>query len=116
MNKQLKAKWIKALRSGQYRRGVTRLVSEDGKQFCCLGVLADVQGCIWQETRYGNLKPIMPRGQKTFSSNSADNDDGEYLKPSKAGGLPLAEQVRLAKMNDGGATFKKIADYIEKNL
>jgi hypothetical protein len=57
MNKRVKAKWVKALRSGKYKKGVGQLAElitvpvEDGweaddkvvgEKFCCLGVLCDL--------------------------------------------------------------------------
>lgn len=42
MDKELKAKWVKKLRSGEYQQGQNYLFF-DGK-FCCLGVLGDVCG------------------------------------------------------------------------
>lgn len=41
MNEDIKAAWVKALRSGEYRQGTGRLRSVDD-EFCCLGVLCDV--------------------------------------------------------------------------
>jgi len=41
MNKRIKTKWIKALRSGKYKQGTGRLKTNDGG-FCCLGVLSDL--------------------------------------------------------------------------
>jgi hypothetical protein len=40
MNKEVKAKWVAALRSGKYEQGDGALLM-DGK-FCCLGVLCDL--------------------------------------------------------------------------
>lgn len=44
MNPQVKAEWIKRLRSGDYKKGQSRLRQEVGgeEQFCCLGVLTDM--------------------------------------------------------------------------
>lgn len=44
MDAQMKARWVKALRSGKYRqaRGVLRTSDAEGQTFCCLGVLCEV--------------------------------------------------------------------------
>lgn len=117
MDAKLKRKWVKALRGGEYQRGKNRLVADAGEHFCCLGVLADIQGCRWLENGHGELHPIMPRAKEIFSAG-ADGDpaDGEYLQPRRAGGLDIKVQMRLARMNDKGASFNRIADYIEQNL
>lgn len=41
MNKNIKKQWLKALRSGEYTRGVGQLRDKDNK-FCCLGVLCNL--------------------------------------------------------------------------
>lgn len=43
MDAELKAEWVAALRSGDYKQGYTYLCRPDRKM-CCLGVLADVDG------------------------------------------------------------------------
>ena len=40
MNKEIKDKWVKALRSGEYKQG--RLYLQRDNLFCCLGVLCKV--------------------------------------------------------------------------
>lgn len=51
MNKNLKKRWIKALRSGNYEQTTEYLCSDNGRYdpsanigHCCLGVLSDVMG------------------------------------------------------------------------
>ena len=41
MNPEWKAKWVTALRSGDYSQGVGNLMGEEDT-FCCLGVLCDI--------------------------------------------------------------------------
>lgn len=41
MDQELKTKWIAALRSGDYKQGVSKLCSSSN-QYCCLGVLCEV--------------------------------------------------------------------------
>ena len=44
MNKEVKALWIAALRSGEYKqgKGSLHLVNPSGETYCCLGVLCDL--------------------------------------------------------------------------
>jgi len=37
-----RAVWLKALRSGAYRRGIGQLAHADAKHYCCMGVLCDL--------------------------------------------------------------------------
>ena len=115
MNQELKAKWLEALRSGNYQqgKGSLKVVLPDGPPvFCCLGVLADVMGKTWTSSNYGGSEQVL-----------IDTDGGRFTKylPNSVesdAGLPMSTtQKHLAMMNDAeGKTFDQIADYIEANL
>ena len=94
MDKELKAKWVKALRSGKYEQGRTHL-HRDG-HYCCLGVLLDVAGAPREEWDGACLAPF------------CDDLRDKYLEFKTAS--------KLAEMNDSGDTFAEIANYIEANL
>lgn len=113
MNKKLKAKWLRALRSGLYRRGRGALANSAGTKFCCLGVLADIQGCTWSTGHYGvDLIPTLPRARKPMVGSSHD-----ILPPGKAGGLDWDTQNELIRLNDEcGWSFKRVAAWVEKNV
>ena len=89
-------RWVAALRSGRYAqgRGWLRVKSGGHTSYCCLGVLDEI-----------NRRPSV----STFNLLVRDpaSDVG------KAQRLGIAAQSDLSEMNDGGATFKKIADHIE---
>jgi hypothetical protein len=90
VNQQQKEQWLAALRSGQYQQGSTWL--HDKGKYCCLGVANEL-----------------------FKLNSSsgchllDRRDNHLFLDGDTQGL-------LAKMNDEGAPFTAIADYIEKNV
>lgn len=94
MDKKLKVKWVKALRSGRYKQTTHEMKNADG--YCCLGV----------------LRQIMHRGSKA-------EDENKFIlckAHQNEAGLTRRQQDRLADMNDDGKTFKEIADYIEAKL
>lgn len=102
MNKQLKTKWLKALRSGKYKQISRSLHTAEG--FCCLGVLCDIQGAKW-----------------TLNENSVA--DNYVVEGTDSEGMPhtmYAGEINnphaLSGMNDAGKSFAEIADYIEANL
>jgi hypothetical protein len=105
MDKQLKQKWIKALRSGEYVQGTGKLVRDAGSydRFCCLGVLVDVLGGEWTDERFDNYE------LNGLSYDQESFIDGGY-------GIGKTDQKNLATMNDLGQSFIQIADWIEKNL
>jgi hypothetical protein len=89
MNKDLKAKWVEALRSGDYKQG-TQLLKNQGEDectYCCLGVLCVIAG--------------------------KDTDAGSYrwLNKVTKGYYPF-----VLMNDDDGKSFAEIADYIEANL
>jgi hypothetical protein len=92
LNPTVKRKWIKALRSGDYKQGIWYL--EKTGKFCCLGVLADIQGCPFPEL---NMIAV------------------NHVPEGYAAGLSRVAQEKLATMNDGGSSFSKIADYIKEH-
>ena len=105
MNKAIKAKWIRALRSGKYRqaRMALRCVRRDGPTYCCLGVLCNV---------------IDPKGWEKDIGGVWHGCAGElYLKDRDPIGLSADHQRKLVKLNDNDrATFGVIARWIEENL
>lgn len=108
MNKTLKTKWVKALRSGKYEQGQGKLRSLQD-EYCCLGVLASVTGCKWRkdEDRFRYyLKNNFDEGGVRFSAH--------FLEEI---GLNVEDEDTLIDMNDmEGSSFEKIANWIEKNV
>jgi hypothetical protein len=115
MKTEVKAKWVEALRSGEYKQGKDRLRCED--TYCCLGVLADLavrEGIgAWE----GNL----------FVAAADPFDVGGALTPEAVvewAGLPDTNPVvgadgqrhTLSGLNDNSRTFDEIANLIEAQL
>jgi hypothetical protein len=101
MDKDLKRKWVKALRSGKYKQGKETLNDGHG-HYCCLGVMLRVAGL--------SARQISQRHYPL------DISEARAL-------LPHSICARLASMNDGvmkwsgnPQTFRQIAKYIEENL
>lgn len=115
MKKAIKARWIKALRSGRYRQGEGGLRIDDGKpEYCCLGVLAQIQGARWDADGCPHL------GKQLVGHAAGPSF---FLTPKIAAGVRYPTQKRLAEMNDGtgrfasrAVSFDDIADYIERKL
>jgi hypothetical protein len=106
MNKELKAKWLEALRSGKYEQGQRSLKSLDRK-YCCLGVLCDIM----------DPESWSKAGEHEGMWNSfAESREVLHDTALSRVGLREEEQKELIKMNDGGKSFKEIADHIEANL
>lgn len=116
---KVRRRWVKALRSGQYRKTTGNLVtSQNGKDsFCCLGVLCDLAvraGVIAppESNDFGYLMygggsydlPVPVRVWAGLTSSSGTFDE------------KIRRQYSLVNLNDDvkGFTFKKIADVIER--
>ena len=110
MNKRIKGKWLNWLRSGQYRQTKGNLCSETrsgNNSFCCHGVLCNIYaeetGGHWE----GDGKTVLSYKNKWTMPPSI---------VTQWAGLKTGIVNDLANMNDNGDSFKKIADFIEKNL
>ena len=120
MNPVVKAKWLEALRSGEYQQtdGLLRTAA-DG--YCCLGVLSQL----------ASDEGVVPQPKELNGSYRWVNDQGDsrgmYLLPevmkwagldSVSGEIETEDHVRLSlsHMNDDGVEFPEIADAIEKYL
>jgi hypothetical protein len=95
-------KWVKALRSGEYKQGNMRLRS--GDEFCCLGVACDLYGARngkkWQGNYFMGNNARLPEAVK------------DWLGLASALGVSFGMKS-LAMLNDAGASFSEIADIIE---
>lgn len=112
MNKEIKDKWVAALRSGNYIQGHGTLSKNN--LYCCLGVLCDLavkegickiqpNGLGGESIQYDNNRSFLPDSVMKW----AELDD---YSPSING-------VDLSNINDSGShTFNDIADLIEKHL
>ncbi len=94
MNAKSRDEWVGALRSGKYKQGRGYLRYQD--RYCCLGVLAEIQGLFISEPD--------EEGVYTVGGNRS-------LLPDTL--IPLQVQNVLANMNDHGCSFDSISTYIE---
>jgi hypothetical protein len=106
-------KWIRLLKSGQYRKGTGQLVSNDGRKFCCLGVWADMQGAVWEEQCNSSIPNILvPLKDKLHPEQSYSFIED----PKLANGLDIEIQSKLTEINDNSRGFSKVIKYIEDNV
>jgi hypothetical protein len=101
-------KWVKALRSGEYKQGKGQLCEthpQEGNQHCCLGVLADlaVKAGVLSEFRYSfYLDETTQKWCGLADSAGSFKSESEEEKVTS-----------LSWLNDRGKTFEQIADIIE---
>lgn len=120
MNPEVKAKWVAALRSGEYKQTKDRL--KDGSGHCCLGVLCDIfakeRGKPWTDASLSEAGP----GQSYDDLDITDAGLPGAVVCIWAGFDPQVEvkigrvRKRLYNHNDDNATFAEIADAIEEQL
>ncbi len=94
MDKELKAKWVRALCSGKYpQQAEGELKNSNG--YCCLGVLAELKG---------------------------KSTAGPYIRTGYHGTgyryhfIPEDAQKALAEVNDDGVPFELIAGLVKETL
>lgn len=126
MNKRVKKKWLKAIRSGEYVQGTGQLVTPPetktgDHEFCCLGVLTD----LYLEEKNKGWDGAFSLRSKIAAFNAAalpcevykwaGLDDDNPRVPFKG------QLTELAELNDGSEdikakSFKQIANLIERHL
>jgi hypothetical protein len=121
MNSEVKAKWIAALRSGEYEpgRGELRSVSNC---FCCLGVLCDLYQKEHPEVEW----VVANHDKRVYEFNRQSQVPPlsvwkEWAQMNEANPVVSLTnspytQGSLAGMNDFGDSFETIADIIEEHL
>lgn len=99
--KEVYQRWLKALRSGKYKQ-LDGQLHDGGASFCCLGVLCDLArkdgGPDWDYSDYMGEDTNLPEEIRKFVR------------------LTNKQESKLINMNDGGESFRKIADYIETKI
>ena len=130
MNKEIKDKWVTALRSGKYKQttGALRRVTADGESgFCCLGVLCDVvdpdgwdmkiadcEGVPFRPGHLGEL-PVFIRDELCLSAAARFSIEslpsGLKAKVRKVIGVDDGF-TSLSMLNDQGGSFRLIAAVI----
>ena len=111
MRKELKEKWLEALRSGKYKQGRGDLRNVDD-EFCCLGVLCDISG----QGEWGTKLMIQ---KAPYCYGQGDEWQHCALPPfmKKFTNLPMNTEETLFNLNDKrGLSFHEIADWIEENV
>lgn len=126
LRKPIKEKWLKALRSGEYKQGTGQLCEEpydeDGQYaFCCLGVLTNItegfntdDSVYCDGAKYADGYPTQSTFDAVFKRlpeelDRRDNWDEVHV-------LYKGRPHKLDELNDGGMSFKRIANIIEKQL
>lgn len=121
MNPEVKARWVAALRSGEYRQGLARALNDGNGGFCCLGVLCDLYakefGEQWAARKY-HKDCVALLGNWAYPPNEVREWAGfhEDHQPVEIG----AHKQSVAVHNDGVSvprrSFAELADAIEDQL
>ena len=143
MDQEFKAKWVEALRSGEYKQGRGYLkVTENGEaRYCCLGVACELLresgvDVTWEKGNSGG--PNSDPNITYFSAYAEGVGSGGILPSSLAArigtgrdpvvvisettrgfskSLPFAHtEFALSTLNDNGVPFSEIANLIEEHL
>lgn len=120
MNDDVKEKWVKALRSGEYEAG-RQALRTNSERYCCLGVLCDLatqefEGAEWEPntTRY-----VFVHGDSADEGYLPETTQEWAGIDAEGSGISVEGQpyTTLADLNDGaGYSFDDIATIIEEQL
>lgn len=122
MNPEIKALWLTALRSGEYRQGKGALHNRQSRSFCCLGVLCDLAekaGIVESRalihaklTGYGKDRAISTLPMEVMVWAEMPDAVGLLRRP-----LGAEEYDSLVTVNDeAGYAFEQVADVIEQQF
>ena len=138
MNPEAKAKWVAALRSGEYQQGfayLQQVIESGSSRYCCLGVLCrvamasgvavevvQVHDCF----RFDRNATLLPDVVATWAGldddprTGLDHDDpgtsALYVGPLIPEDNPGNYQSFIELNDDFRLTFNQIADFIEVQL
>lgn len=112
MKKSIATKWVKALRSGKYKK--TTHILKDNNGYCCLGVLCEVVGKSFKKTG-PNIYVV--EGCTTILPETVCSISG---MKTKTGHFPTGtvynKAESLVAINDHKAkSFRMVANAIEKH-
>lgn len=137
MNQDIKARWTKALRSGEFGQITGALnkiptIYDEKEGFCCLGVLCEiaVEDGIIERIKYDNLGDVgyVPLGGKAADGYvefavlpvavqewaGLTSGNGEYSEGNDFGG-PVRRTL-VGANDDLRLSFSEIADIVDKHF
>lgn len=117
MDKQVKQKWLAALRSGEYKQGKYRLRETD-VLWDATGVLCDLaerQGVIGPPQYLDDAQGVFT-GYRYGDKQSGWHATGLPEAVIKWSGVSYSRGYKVAMMGDYGKNFNQLADWIEENL
>jgi hypothetical protein len=124
MNQEIKAKWVAALRSGEYKQGIEQLKDCNGN-FCCLGLLCDLaekEGIVEsspQETEEygsGDFGYRMKGSEDSFEFETLPKAVMDWAGLDSDNPI-IGDNNRATYCNDVcRMSFNKIADLVEKHF
>ncbi len=104
---KFKEKWLAALRSGDFKKGIFTLHNKEKNTYCCLGVAC----------RINHKQKVLAGAFIDEAVFKKDIDKIRVPKILKGDGDNNIVTEKLSDMNDSGKySFKQIANWIEKNL
>lgn len=118
MDEIIKARWVAALRSGEYKQATK--IMRNGDSFCCLGVLCDLHsketGTEWElEENWIERFDVYPKLQYMGQWNFLPEEVIQWAGLDKRNPF-IRIKTTATIFNDAGVIFEKIADMIEENL
>jgi hypothetical protein len=124
MKKEIADIWVEALRSGKYYQTDSQLRADNS--FCCLGVLCDIHGIEFDQDFIDEtyLDEIHGLPHEVMKWSGVGQAEGKFyeaaINPETVDFVKrvipnLNMYTSLSVLNDRGASFPEIANFIEKN-
>lgn len=107
LDPEFKAKWLEALKGGEYKKGENVLYNNIKDSYCCLGVACIVLGITKEQLIGGAI--LSERLEAHFGIEFPKAINYNYYE-----GYP--NHSKLTWLNDKSDTFLPVIEYIEQNL
>lgn len=119
MKKDIKKRWLKALRSGEFKQGSGTLRTTND-EFCCLGVLCElaVEDGVVESIPSHVHNYLYGKGMHTAYPPAEVLEWAGLNVSDPAVPVPTKDNAyrTLASLNDSGASFKEVAAVISSRL
>lgn len=114
MDREIKQRWINALRSGEYEQGFGQL--NDGERYCCLGVLCDiaVKDGVVRSSPVGALGKFI--GYYVPTSDSGPWIDQDVLPEAVRDWAGLVEKNPRVTIGEDDTVISEVNDVYQLNF
>ena len=121
MKADVKERWLKALKSGEFRKTKGQLArrrkkKNGGYNHCCLGVLCEIEGLEKTKVNRTSVDWDEASDGLTYELNGSESALVLPFNLKLEVGINEEQEVELTNLNDSTKTWDEVIKYIEEKL